>query len=461
MTVLRRLWPALALCLWSVAALAQTAPGERRAGMIELDAEAMRRLAYQVLAAGDPVTALGYVEALLARDPGDAQALILRSQAQRSLGQTGEARKAARTAWVQADTERAKFGAAMVMAQALSTAGRRTGAQFWLRRAAQVAPTATAEDQARRDWRHVRSRNPWTFRFDLSVSPSSNVNGGSKQSRMQFYGFEVGLSGDAQALSGGEVSTGFSARYALPSKGRSQTDLSFSAMSREVWLSDAAKLQAPQARAASYAFAAVEAAVRHTRSLKTRPYRFGLGMTAGHNWYGGRDMSDYMRLQADVERSFGKRAGVQASLMGERQWRRDNPVRSADVAVLTLGGAYVLGNKDKLSLVLTGRATRSAAAEIESDAVSARLGWDKAAPLWGMTIGMGLSLGVKEFARSNYVRGGREDQSLGLDLSVGFEKIDYMGFSPTLDLRANRNRSNVALYDSRDVGVMLGFRSNF
>lgn len=36
-----------------------------------------------------------------------------------------------------------------------------------------------------------------------------------------------------------------------------------------------------------------------------------------------------------------------------------------------------------------------------------------------------------------------------------------MGFSPVLDLRATRNRSNAALYDTQDVGITLGIKSSF
>lgn len=452
MRALRGLWLALVLTLGAGAAFGQP---------VALDADGMRRLAYRVMAAGEPAVALAYVDALLQRDAADAQALIIRSQALRALGRVDEARAAARAAWAAAETRPARFGAAMVTAQALSTAGRRTEAQLWLRRAAEVAPTDAAKALARRDFRYVRSRNPWTWRFDLAAAPSSNVNGGSSEKRMDFYGFEVELSGDAQALSGGDVTAGVSGTYALPARDGGRTDLSFAIQMREVWLSDAARALAPQARAGDYDYAVIElGAKRHFRP-KDGPWRYALGATAGHNWYGGRDLSDFLRLQADVDRAIGERTGVQASLSGERQWRLDNPQRSADVTSLALGGVHVLDNSDRLSVAVTGRATRSDSAEIWSDALSFRLGWQKAAPLAGVSLGAGVSVGTRNYPRSRYTTGARKDHSLGVDVTAGFDNIDYMGFSPTLDLRATRTKSNVALFESRNLSVTMGIRSSF
>jgi hypothetical protein len=44
---------------------------------------------------------------------------------------------------------------------------------------------------------------------------------------------------------------------------------------------------------------------------------------------------------------------------------------------------------------------------------------------------------------------------------MSFEQVDYLGFSPVLQMQATRNRSNAALYDTQDFGVTFGIKSSF
>ena len=66
---------------------------------LQLGVDAMRQLAFQTVQAGYAQDGLRLTDALLARYPKDATALIIRSQALRSLGRLAEAQKAAKTAW--------------------------------------------------------------------------------------------------------------------------------------------------------------------------------------------------------------------------------------------------------------------------------------------------------------------------------------------------------------------------
>ena len=67
----------------------------------------------------------------------------------------------------------------MLMAQAQSSSGRKTLAQYWLRRAVEVAPTPATEARAIRDFKYLRATNPWSTRISFSITPDSNVNDGS------------------------------------------------------------------------------------------------------------------------------------------------------------------------------------------------------------------------------------------------------------------------------------------
>jgi hypothetical protein len=135
----------------------------------------------------------------------------------------------ARKAWNGSSTPSERFGASMVMAQALSTSGAKTRAQLWLRRAAQNAPNENFKDIAIRDFRYVQRTNPWSTELSFAAAPSSNVNNGSARSTTRLFDlpFEFQLSGTARALSGIQYNAGFATRYRIAESQSSQSDLLF------------------------------------------------------------------------------------------------------------------------------------------------------------------------------------------------------------------------------------------
>lgn len=442
-------------------------PGAGAAAPQTVTPDAMRALGFQALTDGDARRALRFADALLERDAADPAALILRARAARELADYGQSRQAARAAWAAAETAAQRYGAALAMAQALASDGRRTEAQFWLRRAAEAAPSPAARAIAMRDFQYVRARNPLQIRLDFSVAPSSNVNNGSRHQFIELFGLPFLLSPDAQALSGGTASAGVSLRYRLAESQVSRTELRLAGSYRHVWLSASSRAAAPTAKGSDYSFAALEAGLSQRRRVGRGEISFG--GTVGHNWYGGRDLSDYLRLDLGVEApaavepgQFLHRAVLHGGVSVERQWRRDAPQRSADQISLTGGLAQPLASGDRLRLTAGWRHVSSRAADVSHQAVSARLGWDRAEPLpGGLRLSMGVAAEARDYGATAMAPQGRRDLRLEADLSVTFTRMDYLGFSPVLDLRATRSGSNVTLYDGRDYGVSLGFRSNF
>ena len=445
---------------WALATVAALMSGGATAET-RLSPDQTRAAAQILLETGRARAALDLTEALLARDPGDVQALILQSQALRDLGRTNEAQRAARHAWAGAPEGPLKFGAAMVMAQALSSEEKRTRAQFWLRRAAQAAPDPGARAEAEQAFGYVRARNPWVFDLHVSAAPSSNVNNGSRRNSFWFYGFPVDLSGTARALSGHEATIGATATYRLVPREQSTTELRFSAMHKAVRLSGEARRIAPTARNGDFAYSAVEAGIWHQIDQGPRPFGLGLGATLGHNWYGGDSLSDYLRLRAELDRPLGPRDALQLSLGAERTWRHDSAVQSSDEVSLALGWAHALANRDRIETRISTKSTLSDADEAAHAAHAIRLRWKKAKPVAGIRLSAGLGYERRDYDRSRYTVDGRTDDRFSADLSMTFDKIDYMGFVPTLQITAGETRSNVGLFDARDLGMSLGFQSAF
>ena len=431
---------------------------------LELDANAMRQLAFQTMQAGFAKDALKLTDALLAVDPEDATALTIRSQALRSLGQLQAAQQAARMAYASAETDKGRFGASMAMAQALSSAGRRTAAQLWLRRAAEYAPSDRTYEIARRDFGYVRSRNPWTLDITGQAAPSSNVNNGSRQDTMTLYGlpFQFEIAPESQALSGFAFGLGLAATYRFaPRAENRQTEARLGLSGQAVALSSAAQDKAPNAKASDYSYLALEAGVSHKRGLDSDGINtLRLSGSLGHNWYGGDDLSDYLRLSMGLDHKLSDRAALDFTLSADHTARADSALQSSDRLAVALGYGTALGH-DRVSVEVEAEQTASQSAEVRSQQATLSLGWRKGAPVAGIGLSAGLELSQQVFADSRYAVGGREDFSVQANLSMSFEKLDYMGFSPVVNLRASSTRSNSALHDQENFGISIGIKSAF
>lgn len=422
----------------------------------------MLKLTHVMLASDQPAQALSFSEALLQRDPQSSHVLAIKSRAERDLGRNAEAASSARLAWRYAKTPAEEYDAAMVMAQALASDGSKFRAQFWLRRAIEVAPDDAARRAAERDFSYVRARSRLSARFDVSVQPSSNVNNGSSGDVLWFHGLPLSLSGDAQALSGTEASLGTTLSYRLTENENAKTDLVLSALHKSVVLSQDAKAQAPGAAGADYAYSLVEAGIERVwRPAAIPGAEARTEVTLGRNWYGGEAMSDYQRFEVGLSAPAGPNLGFRGRLAAEHQDRQDAAIRSADLWTVGLGLTTRTAAKDRLDFDLTLRSTQSDSTEIDHGLLRLDMGWSHRKPVLGARLGLNLWAEARDYDESLYTTDGRLDRSVGGTVSMAFDEIDYMGFIPVVTLNASRTESNVDLHDSSTLGIGLSIRSKF
>ena len=456
--------PLLALGLWAAAGAAVMA--RPATTPVELTPAALYGVGETALGAGKAGAAREVALALLARDPRDFAALLLRARAARALGAYPEALAAVQAAWRLADTPDKRFAAARVRAQVLSSSGRRTAAQLWLRRAVEAAPNPQARAVAVRDYGYVRSRNPWALQATLSLSPSSNVNNGSSSSTSDavLLGFPgtIHLSPDAQALSGFVAELGVGAVYRLPPGARRRTEFRFAGDIRHNRLSAASKAAAPAARGSAYDFGAVEIGIRQElrRSVEALSV-YHWTATLGRNWYGGAPLADYLRLGLGGEHPLSPALTALWDVSHERQNRRDDATRSADIDSAEAGLGWRTATGDRLRLTFGARDARSAEPSIAHHAVFAELAWSKARPVAGIALALALSAERARYGSYAFAPFGRRDVTWTAELTLVFTRLSYLGFSPSLDVRYSRSASNVGLYRSTQAGLLLGFRSQF
>ena len=429
--------------------------------------EQLREFGIRLLASGDIAGAWAVADALLARDPLDPAALMLRAQLAAVTGDERRSRIDARQVWRLHEDPGARYGAAMMVAQSLAADGYIQRGQFWLRRAAQSAETREQKALVADAFSRLRSRSPLKWSVSLSLRPSSNINSGSSETSFANPGLpllppELPIPGAQQALSGAEGEFSMDLTWRLAPTATTMTAFHLSLDQTVVHLSSEAKAMAPGLRGSDFDRADVEIGVTRRWRPEDNAAIWTFGAFAGHYWSGGEDLANSLRFSIQAERPLGDRTLGFASIIAERQHRLDSGTRSTDQAGLNFGLQHQLAGKDVITLLLGLRDTSSESPGLRNSAAFLRLGWHKSEPVAGLGLEAWFGLEGRDYPDSPYrPDGGRQDLRITLDVGVEFTKIQYMGFSPVLNLSASHVDSNVGLYESRELGVQIGFRSAF
>ncbi|ETX28456.1 hypothetical protein RISW2_06845 [Roseivivax isoporae LMG 25204] len=429
---------------------------------VALSPEELRSAAVAQFELGRPDRALIYSEGLVRRDPDDFAAHLIRARAARDLGRFGPADESARAAWALADTPSERYAAAMMRARVLSSRGARTRAQFWLRRAAQNAPTDADRARAVRDFRYVKARNRWSSELSFSIAPSSNVNGGSSSDTTEYYGIPFELQGTAKALSGIEFALGISTTYTLVEREHAKTDIHLSAFHQTYTLSDEARDTAPDVEGSDFAYSSLSFGLTQDWLAPGRRLGGSVGATLSQGWYGGDPLTRTARLTGSLRYVLGPKLVGEASL--SRDWQTGLGDREdADSWRAALGAVTVLGPGHRLGLAVSRLESVSDADFLDYDRTGIDLTFSlaKPLPLLDTAVGFGLSAARKHHDETTFGPDGREEHIYGARASFTFNAIDYYGFAPVLTLRADRTVANIGVYDSEEFGMEIGIRSRF
>lgn len=443
------------ICLVLLTGLMRPAHAETR-----LEISEARLAAAQLIDAGQPRAARDITAILLQRDATDIAALILHAHANRMLGDQDAAQDHARRAWRLSDRPVDRYGAALAMAQSLSSEGSKTFAQLWLRRAVEAAPTEATRARAIRDYRYVRMANPWQVGVRFSFSPTDNVNNAPRDNTMEF-GNLVLVDPTAVPLSGARVSLGGTLRLNF---NVAQTRRDFATVfwdESRAMLSESARDAVPSARASDYDYRSY--GVEIGRDFAPAPHgpRSTLSLRLTRSHFGGEPFADEARLRFVQQRhlSEGRRFVWSAALA--RNERQDNPERSATIGELTAQWSMPLASGDRLDWFGKLERHTSDSAAIAHDAVLLGLAWTTDTPVLGAELSLGLVGEYRDFDRALYGPAPREDRSLSLSASLFFRTLDAYGFAPKLTVTADRTDSTITLFETDKIGLSVAFESVF
>ena len=432
------------------------------AAQTQIDLDDARLLAFKLVADGQYDAAAELSRTILQSDPRDQAALLALAQAERGAGRTKSAIKAAKAAWRASGTEPEKYASATVAAQAFSTDGKPLRAQLWLRRAAETAPNDAFKARAKRDFKYVKSANPLQVNLRFSVTPSSNINNGSKSETVEVVGLTIALRGDARALSGVEYNVGASLSYKLPKAGAWNLTAFADVDAKYYSLSSGAKALAPTVSGSDYAFQEVKTGLRTFRRDEDGKGASWASVKVGQNWYAGTSLTTFMGVGVGRQIKAGERSSLSFSADAERQWRQDYDIRSANVLNLSATWAHDLSKGGVFWAKAYASDTASDSVVIANDTIGAAIGYAHDKPIFGDTK-LELSLGyqVKSFDRAAAPFARRVDDTVSASATMIFNNLDYMGFAPTAEINAKRTTSTLGQFSLDDLGVKIGLRSTF
>jgi hypothetical protein len=339
---------------------------------------------------------------------------------------------------------------------------RMTTSQFWLRRAVHNAPDEATRMATIQDFKAVRHTNPVTLNLRFSVTPSDNVNNGANSPYNLIDGSPlVGiLSPSARAISG--VVGIFDARgaYRLSRSAQSETSLTGRIYTRQVAFND----PVPGLSGDDLPSVTLRFGLGHLRDggMDGSLWRFDLG--GGRTWYGGDPLYDSAKLGVTRRQAIGEALSLSIGGAVEQQFDQTAPAFDSTVwhAFARLG--HDLAGGGRIGGGLSFR-------EVVNDGVN------KASTQWTGTLSYRLGrqigpaelnflLGYSVLDYDSYrvlipVAGGREDKSAFGGVTATFDDWSYLGFVPTLSLRAEKSRSNISRFDVDETSLSVGFASEF
>jgi hypothetical protein len=400
--------------------------------------------------------------AILKSHPDNVSALVVLARARRAAGDAEHARVIALRANANAKTNEEHYVAAVEVAAATYDLGKPMIAQLWLRRAVQMAPTDPIRARTLRDLQSVSAASPWNLDVQFSIAPSSNVNNGSLADTIDIGGLPFTLNPDARALAGYEMSLGLRARHQFRGLENLPAQLSFSAFTQRVALSGSAQEEVPDAQGSDYAFDALEVALGQSLNAPQATVRYRVDGAIGKTWYGGAELSEYVRLASTAQWGDVRQAVNTATLQAERQIRQDDSRRSATILNVGLRRDWRLASGDQLGLSLRARHTQSDSVEIDHDALIGGISYDFGEVFDGaVTLGSAFEIEQRKYGSSLYSFDTRHDRLRRIAVTVGFPRHEFYGFSPQIRIEAEKVNSSVDFYDRSDVTVRFGIRSVF
>ncbi|MFN3662604.1 hypothetical protein [Yoonia sp.] len=449
----------MAVCLLGSVAEAQTS--------IDLSISEARAIATQALFAGDSALARDIAQAILAQLPDDRDALAILAAAAPQQGDARAGRIAGARAFALSQTDAQRYEAARLTALAATNEQRFTLATFWLRRALIAAPGDADRAQTLADARLVKQMNPWAFDVSATLTPSSNVNGGTSDANVPDFGGWTGTFSEAALPQAGwRASLGLGVSYRLRESPASRTQIGGQYQLGRVWITD--EVSIPD-RAFDTDVAQLN--LRHDHALTT-------GSISGHLAYArvtyrklNNDETatearyyDSLRFGLDRRIPVGSDTEVTLSLGRDLADYEETTIGQVRRNTASAALAYRLSSGDVVRASIGIADSRSANPGYQSEEWTLQGSYAWAEQIGPMSLNVGAGITWADYPDYRLFvsgDGGRRDTSHFYSVNIGFPQVTYAGFTPELSVTAQHTDSNVSRFTRDAVSAGLTIRSEF
>ena len=437
-------------------ATAQDAPSS-----VNVSPDQARVIARQALANGDLPLAEGISEALLARDPNDAEALLLRAIIARSKGDFETAVESAARAYGATSIPDLKFDAALLAANVQARQEHYTRAQLWLRRADNVASTDARRKVIENTYREVTRRNPLSIQLAFTMRPSDNINNGSTVEETGVFGLPGSIDDPIAAL---EVSGTVALTYRLAESPKGLTEAFTTLFARRAILESGYEDIVPGTTSTEFDYAALSFGLTH-RALpfpEVGVTAFRIGYNAGYyrneHFLSAADITLTQQFRLDGENSI--RTGI--TLRDEHRF--DSPITSTFNTAVSLDYFPKAGEKLAWSVGTTLTNYNSQANTVKGHRIELRTRLSFKEELFGARPDLSASLAWRDLPDFDYfgtLDNGRQDLSASVRAGLTFTEVSYFGFQPRAEVAWNRTNSEVDLWDTDSLSLGITAVSRF
>ena len=415
------------------------------------------------LVTGNPERARVLAEGIIDQEPSNYAALILLSLAHADLGADHASADAATNAYRVATTADQQFQAARIVASAHFKMAQYTRAQWWLRRAGNDADTPQEAAKVRQEFTRIRTKNPLRVNLGFSVAPSDNINNGSESESFFLEGldFEFFLPESSLALSGIEYAGDVFATYDLAQGPNHRTQLQGYIFGRTFSLSRKSQAAVPDISGNDYALILTEAAINHSRLLRSGWGPTSVSAHIGKAWFGGGPLWDYGKVS--LAQMIPDDANSALTIGGSFENRTARHATQSDTQVTYLYASqqHMRTNQDKITITFSGL-TQNAAFETDSfTEYRGNIAYHFGQPLMGTHVSVSGGLGYKSYDEFTLSLDGRRDRYASLGGTVVFDSISYFGFAPTVAVTATRTESNLTQFTTSQLQARVGVQSTF
>lgn len=328
--------------------------------------------------------------------------------------------------------------------------GRHAAAKFHLQQLMRTSPTQRDLQQLQKAYATVVKGSPWSYGFNFSILPSTNVN---KTSSNEI--FETPF-GPLLIVGGGLEESGVGLRYGA----RVNYESPLSSGATLTYGLELNRSQYPAKRLNS-----TDATARLTWSKHL------LSGVVQITPYLTRDVYDVSEVNSSDSTRYGLRFGYEHYLKADSSIastftaeRRDYDDKNfLDGSFFSTAVSYQKQVSDTYHLRLQANLSASSPQLDHLRYVGIAMSGEVTRPIkgWG-ALGLNLGLTVRKYDGDfPALAEPRSDKSASLGMSFRSQKIRVLGSSPKLSCQIQQNWSNVALYDYRSTDCAITFQRNF